>query len=467
MQAMLASLKEKTKALAASVLPEGTPSIPAKPVVWGSDLRAVREAMQGTIVKFGGTTPTYLIGPCNTDLNKSGTKVALSIHGLAANTTEYTMAAMKAKDAESVIFGVMQSSEGAGAHAGELRVADMQVALSADTGSTELQNLVVTVRNGQSTTKTVEEAVAMLGLEWQPWDGAAAAPPPIPAAAGIPTAAQARAQALTRDDVIEAGPAQGVAVAALEAMGFTTAGGTTCGDITAFASNATGQDGAARPAAVALAASLPAVATGEGATLIAARAAAREWWVAFRAVATAISPSMLAAGAKAVATMTGLGLPVGGAEAGNIFSTAAASEPAAQPAPTPHTGLSSNAAAMLAAALGGDDEASRRRAAIVGEGEARTRLALQPGAASLPADELEAIVAQLADALERQALSVPQSLLLYGFYVLGAPQQREANLKLHFCHFYCPVAQWIRPTIYYYYRPTSGGAPGGVYDNPA
>jgi hypothetical protein len=81
MQAMLASLKEKTKALAASVLPEGTPSIPAKPVVWGSDLRAVREAMQGTIVKFGGTPPTYLIGPCNTDLNKSGTKVALSIHG--------------------------------------------------------------------------------------------------------------------------------------------------------------------------------------------------------------------------------------------------------------------------------------------------------------------------------------------------------------------------------------------------
>jgi hypothetical protein len=137
--AMLAALKEKTKLLAAAVLPEGTPAVPAKPAIWGSDLKAVRAAMRGTIVKFEqGLGASYLVGPYDTDLDKSGTKVVLSTHGLAAGSVEYTLKALNEKKVVAVALGVLQSTEGAGAHAGDLQVAGVKVTLAADTSTPEL-----------------------------------------------------------------------------------------------------------------------------------------------------------------------------------------------------------------------------------------------------------------------------------------------------------------------------------------
>ena len=131
---MLAALKEKTKLLAAAVLPEGTPAVPAKPAIWGSDLKAVRASMRGTIVRFesGAGVVSYLVGPCGTDLDKSGNKIVLSTHGLAAGSVEYTLKALNDKRVTSVAFGVMQSAEGAGAHSDQMQVAGVEVALLAD-----------------------------------------------------------------------------------------------------------------------------------------------------------------------------------------------------------------------------------------------------------------------------------------------------------------------------------------------
>ena len=88
----------------------------------------------------------------------------------------------------------------------------------------------------------------MANLDWRPWEGQAARPPPIPAAAGIPSAEDARDENLDEDAILNAGPVRAVAIAAMDAFGLKLSGGIPCGQLAAFAASAAGEAELARPA---------------------------------------------------------------------------------------------------------------------------------------------------------------------------------------------------------------------------
>ena len=420
MHDILEALHACTRRLARTVLPEGTEPVDAIPAYWSGDVGAVRGALKGSLVKFGGSPPTYLVGAVDVELDKSGSKVSLSVHGTLAGATEVTAAALKNRNVEAVIDGIISTDAGAGAHATHIRVGGLETVFTLDPSSTELTHILVSVANGAKLSKTVEQAVAMANLDWRPWEGQAARPPPIPAAAGIPSAEDARDENLDEDAILSAGPVRAVAIAAMDAFGLKLSGGIPCGQLAAFAASAAGEAELARPAAVAMAAAIAAETAGDGDTLKAARLAAREWQATFGRLTESIPGPALVAAARSVAELQGFGVAVGGAEAGGIIRKTAADIPAANPppatapppAPAPPSGgggttgglggstLSAGAAAILAAALGVGDAAQRRRAEAIKQ--ARARLATQPGIAALPAAEMEEVVARLADELEKQ-----------------------------------------------------------------
>ena len=128
---MIATLKGTLRVLSETVLPAGTPAVEPIPAAMDATAPiASRKRLEGSIVKCSGDK-YLLIPPGSSRLSASSRKIPMSASGDEGDVADRTEAALATLNPENVMIGILTSSSGSGARAGELKVAGLPVVVRA------------------------------------------------------------------------------------------------------------------------------------------------------------------------------------------------------------------------------------------------------------------------------------------------------------------------------------------------
>ena len=428
------ALVDAASGLAHTILPAGTPSVPAVPASFPtSDTISARKRLEGAVLHSSASGAYFTVPPIESSLTGASKKLLLSADGNAESAAEKTEAALTALNIDTVCLNLFRSEAGGSADQlamGVLRVggrADgLEVKLSPLVNNAGLTHMRAVVAGGAANDVPINDAVTLVGREWLPWGGRPEQPPPIPAGPGIPLAAAAAVAAIDAATILGGGNSSVMRLASLNVMGVTL---NTADDLAAFISGLTDAPSQRRPLSVALAAIAAPPAAADGAILAAARAAAPGLIDALRVTIDGAGPHHDAV-VDATANLTGLGIASGPAEIGRMLGRAitvaeaiapAPAPPPPGPPPTPPAGGVDPVAAAVAAALGTAAPDPTRT-------EAARRLAADVAAASLTPAQHASAVDAIAAALRSSGFTPPAAT------ARGAPPARAPALIPPFAH---------------------------------
>ena len=372
----LQDLYDAAASLAASVLPTGTPSVPAITAsATTTDPVAARERLQGALVKAAGGE--YFLVPAEASTLGAGSKkIPLSATGNFADATDRSEAQLAALSISEVALNIVLGTASTSTSP-TLRVAGKPDGLPVTLApiiEPALTRMRATVAGGTTTDITVEQAIALVGASWLPWAGREELPPPVLAAADVPDLATADAAPVVAPVLFGPDAARAMRVASLQVLGMTLS---SYGEVSALVAGITAAPEIRRPLAIALAAhAAPAPAAPPSDLLKAILATAPPFVTALQSFIDAVTPRH-AAVATARAELAALGVPAGIPETGRFIRQAVLLAEAAAPPPPPPPGAPPIAppgpdpvAAAIAAAMGTatpdpiETEATRRLAAL-------------------------------------------------------------------------------------------------------
>ena len=380
---MIATLKGTLRVLSETVLPAGTPAV--EPIPASMDATATvasRKRLEGSIVKCSGDK-YLLIPPGSSKLSATSRKIPMSISGDDGDAIDRTEAALATLNPEGVMIGILTSANGSGTRAGELKVAGLPVEVRAVADASGFATVAIAVAGGDPVNKPIGELEDIIGEKWVPWGGSPAAPPPLPAIAGVPLLAAAASRPIGAGQLLGTGAARALRTASLGIMGVALAN---CGDSAAFLHAIAPSDEASiRALTAALAASAVDADPADGPGLLAVRAAAADVDASLQPIVDSLDSTAVARVVSGAAALTAVHLAPGITQLGSLVAQAVASAvadaaakaaaappSATAPAPAPPGpgGVTSAVTAAVAAAMGTATvdlcraEAQRRFAAL-------------------------------------------------------------------------------------------------------
>ena len=380
---MIATLKGTLRVLSETVLPAGTPAVEPIPAAMDATAPiASRKRLEGSIVKCSGDK-YLLIPPGSSRLSASSRKIPMSASGDEGDVADRTEAALATLNPENVMIGILTSSSGSGARAGELKVAGLPVVVRAVSDASGFETVSIAVAGGEPVNKPIGELHGIIGEKWVPWGGSPAAPPPLPAIAGVPSLAAAAGTPIGTGQLLGTGAARALRVASLGIIGVALAN---CSDSAAFIHAIAPSDEASiRALTVALAASAADADPADGPGLLAVRAAAADVDASLQPILDSLDSTTIPRVVSGAAALTAVHLAPGVAQLGSLVAqavTGAVADAAAKaaavppsatalaPAPPGPGGVTSAVTAAVAAAMGTATvdpcraEAQRRFAAL-------------------------------------------------------------------------------------------------------
>ena len=249
----LQDLYDAAASLAASVLPTGTPSVPAITAsATTTDPVAARERLQGALVKAAGGE--YFLVPAEASTLGAGSKkIPLSATGNFADATDRSEAQLAALSISEVALNIVLGTASTSTSP-TLRVAGKPDGLPVTLApiiEPALTRMRATVAGGTTTDITVEQAIALVGASWLPWAGREELPPPVLAAADVPDLATADAAPVVAPVLFGPDAARAMRVASLQVLGMTLS---SYGEVSALVAGITAAPEIRRPLAIALAA---------------------------------------------------------------------------------------------------------------------------------------------------------------------------------------------------------------------
>ena len=190
---MMQALRDALGTLSESVLPNGTPAIAAVPhALRTTDPAGSRDRLKGSIVQCGDGS--FLLVPAE-EVPASCTAASkgcfVSATGDPADAVYKTLAQLNGV-ATGIGLGLLTTGATSGARADSLTVAGLGVVVHPVAGTT-FTEVSVSVGGGSFATMSIDDMMNAIGVPWTPWSGSDAAPPPIPAVAGVPIGAIADA----------------------------------------------------------------------------------------------------------------------------------------------------------------------------------------------------------------------------------------------------------------------------------
>ncbi len=162
--------------------------------VWNVNAKQSMEAlMQGSIVRVGKAGAWAYYATDEQDViefpaNSTPTaKVSVSVDGFSNTTRKHIRTDALGKSNTVILPGILTTKFGKGAKAGSLTTAVGGHRVIAYVAEGESDHLLLSVGGGPTQRHTVEDSLAILGLEWTEWNGSNAQPAKILQAGDIPT----------------------------------------------------------------------------------------------------------------------------------------------------------------------------------------------------------------------------------------------------------------------------------------